>query len=259
MKTRTLQSGRTISVHDNRGLYKRCRCARRSWSTRPHNWTFSLKWLTTLHRFPLDKAVGRHVGPREDAKREADRLRTLIRDGKSPFGTQTPETPSALTFDAFGKLWHERARATTSPTQRKNDTILLRRLGNLPVGDGRLGDRPIGRTTEDDLEAGFLHVTSLAASTQNKLRQTLIHLQTWGVEKGYLSRPWSAFSKRNPVLRRKKGARRERRLAPGEETRLLQYAKRRRDCWSLAGRYRTSRSCWATRTRRRLLSTSTPR
>ena len=224
MKTRTLSGGRTIAVHDNRGLYKRCRCARRSWSTCPHSWTFSFKWRDTLHRFPLDRAVGRHVGPREDAKREADRLRTLIRDGKSPFTTSTPETPSALTFDAFGALWHERARAATSPTQRKNDTILLRRLGNLTVGDGRLGDRPIGRITEDDLETAFLQVASLAHSTQNKLRQTLIHLQTWGVEKGYLQRAWSAFSKRNPILKRKKGARRERRLLPGEEDRLREHA-----------------------------------
>ena len=148
----------------------------------------------------------------------------LIRDGKSPFTTSTPETPSALTFDAFGALWHERARAATSPTQRKNDTILLRRLGNLTVGDGRLGDRPIGRITEDDLETAFLQVASLAHSTQNKLRQTLIHLQTWGVENGYLQRAWSAFSKRNPILKRKKGARRERRLLPGEEDRLREHA-----------------------------------
>ena len=233
MKTRTLQSGRTIAVHDNRGLYKRCACARRKWSSCLHSWTLAFKWQGTLHRLPLDRAVGRHVSSREDAKREADRLRTLIRDGKSPLGTPTAETPSALTFEQFGALWLERARVATSEAQQANDRAQLRRLGGLTIDGERLGDRPIGRITEDDLETAFVHVAHLAASTQNKLRQALLHLQRFGTRKGYLTRSWLTA---DSELKRKKGARRERRLepdelapdgsvrVPGEERRLLAHA-----------------------------------
>ena len=69
-----------------------------------------------------------------------------------------------------------------------------------------------------------MQVAHLAASTHNKLRQALLHLQRWGLKKSYLARPWSDFAKDNPILRRKKGARRERRLNPGEEAALLAHA-----------------------------------
>ena len=129
MRTRTLSTGRTIVVHDNGGLVKRCRCARRKWSTCPHSWTFSFKWRDTHYRFPLDRYSDHHVSSRDDAKQEADRLRTSIRGGTFPPQSDTEHSPAALTFDAFGDLWLERARGSTSETQRRNDRILLRRLG----------------------------------------------------------------------------------------------------------------------------------
>ena len=233
MRTRTLSTGRTIVVHDNGGLVKRCRCARRKWSTCPHSWTFSFKWRDTHYRFPLDRYSDHHVSSRDDAKQEADRLRTSIRGGTFPPQSDTVHSPAALTFDAFGDLWLERARGSTSETQRRNDRILLRRVGNLCLGDDRLGNRLIGRITEDDLETAFAQLASLAASTFNKHRQTILHLQRWGLKKGYLTRSWlSAESD----IKRKKGAKRERRLVPdevdaqdnvtvpGEERRLLDHA-----------------------------------
>lgn len=237
MKTRTLSNGRSVHVHDNRGLRKRCECPRRKWSSCPHSWAFNFAYRGKSYRFPLDRYSEHHIAGRDEAKREADRLRTAIREGRFPPASAVVDSPTALTFDQFGELWRTRARVATSPTQRTNDAILLRRLGNLRLDDARLGDRPIGRITEDDLEMGFVQVSDLAHSTQNKLRQTLLHLQDWGLEKGYLLRPWSAFSKKNPILRRKQGARRERRLTPdqldqttgavaeaGEERRLLAHA-----------------------------------
>jgi integrase len=165
--------------------------------------------------------VGPHGASRDDAKQEADQLRTLIPDGQFPFDTPKTATPSALTFDAFALLWQDRARVVTSETQRKSDLILLRRLGNLMVYYERLLDRLIGRLTEDDFQTAFLQVGDLPASTHNKLRQTLIHLQRWGVKKGDLSSVWLTP---DSDLKRKNGARRERRLNPDEEAALLQHA-----------------------------------
>ena len=232
MKTRTLSTGRTVAVHDNGGLRKRCRCARRKWSTCPHSWTFNFTWRETSYRFPLDRYSDHRLVSRDEAKHEADRLRMLIRGGTFPPVSEAESSPTALTFDAFGDLWNERARLATTEVQQRNDRILLRRLGNLHIGDDRLGDRTIGRITEDDLETAFRGLATLAASTFNKHRQTILHLQRWGVKKGYLTHSWlSAESD----IKRKKGAKRERRLVPdeidhgrvtvpGEERRLLDHA-----------------------------------
>jgi integrase len=96
-----------------------------------------------------------------------------------------------------------------------------------------LKDRLIGRLTEDDLERAFDNLADLAGATWNKYRQTVRHLQRWGIRKGYLARPWLT---EESDVQRKKGARRTRRLIPdvldaegnvkepGEERRLLTHA-----------------------------------
>jgi integrase len=99
-----------------------------------------------------------------------------------------------------------------------------------------LADTPIGAITADDIETVFKRLTG-EASTMNKRRQTIIHLQRWAVKKGYLVRPWIVFGKdSDTTVKRKKGARRDRRLIadvvdadgkvtePGEERRLLTVA-----------------------------------
>ena len=233
MKTRTLPTGRSVRVHDNGGLYKRCQCARRQWSSCPHSWHLAFKWAGVLHRFPLDRAVGRHVGDRTEARREADKVRTAIREGRSPVEQRPAETPGALTFDQFGVVWRERARSTVSLGQQRNDVSILKRLGGLAIGDTRLGDRPIGAITEDDLEMAFAQLNTLSGSSWNKYRQCLVSVQKWGQRKGYLTRPWLS---EDTEIGRKRGGKRERRLVPdelhpngtvripGEERRLLQRA-----------------------------------
>jgi integrase len=232
MKTRTLASGRSVTVHRNDGLRKRCSCPRRMWPKCPDSWHFSFKWKDAHHRFPLDRYANRHVVSKDDARAEADRLRAAIRDGHfPPAPPDTPSAPSGLTFSAFADLWRTRAREQQSDTQRKNDQGIITRLCALDVAPGeRLGDRLIGRVTEDDLETAFQHLNTLAAATQNKYLQVLLHLQRWGARKGYLTRRWLS---EETDIKRQRGARRQRRLepdvvdekgriqTPGEERRLL--------------------------------------
>ena len=69
MKTRTLRSGRTVAVRDNRGLYKRCSCARRKWSSCSHSYVASFKWQGRLHRVTLEDGALRKAICRAPARR----------------------------------------------------------------------------------------------------------------------------------------------------------------------------------------------
>ena len=235
MRTRQLQDGRRVSVHTNGGVTKRCRCSRRSWAGCPHSWHLNFKWQGVNHRFPLDRVVGRHVATKDEARHEADVLRAAIRAGTFPPKASPVTTPGDFTFDVFGAKWLDyRERAGVSQTQRTNETSILGKLVNLTVQGQRLGDVLIGALTEVDFEEAFTAFTDLAASTWNKRRQALLHLQRFGLRKGFLAHPWLSA---DTDLKRKKGARRERRLIsdvldektgqvviPGEERRLLEHA-----------------------------------
>ena len=169
IKTRTLQNGRTVTVHRNDGLRKRCECPRRAWPKCPHSWHFSFKWRGVHHRFPLDQHCSQHIVSKNDARAESDRLRAGIREGRFPLTTPTSSAPaeaSALTFEQFAKHWRERGRGEATDTQKANEATACTRLGALRVGPNeRLGDRAIGRITEDDLETAFGQLRKLAAST----------------------------------------------------------------------------------------------
>lgn len=91
--------------------------------------------------------------------------------------------------------------------------MLKRIVAFVPAGaDVPLGDLPIGRITEDVIEA-FLQALRprFAASTRNKYLQTWKAMSKWGRRKGYLLRPWLDDTSE---LTREKGARRTRRLLP---------------------------------------------
>jgi integrase len=237
MKTRTLKSGRTVALHDNNGLRKRCGCPRRKWASCSHPWHFSFKWKDTHHRFPLDKYAEHPIRTKDDARTEAERLRIAIRGGNFPpvsVNSSVAATAADLTFETFGEKWREHGRADQSDSQKANEKAYLKQLCVLKVSDAAtLGQFPIGRITEDDVETAFQALTTLAGSTWNKYRQVIIGMQRWGTKKGYLMRPWLSA---DSAIERKRNARRARRLVPdlfdekgklvqpGEERRLLDKA-----------------------------------
>ena len=135
----------------------------------------------------------------------------------------------------FANKWLTSARANRSENEQLNDQGMVRRLSKLTLTAGTLGQQSIGLLTVDDWETAFRQLQTLAASTKNKYRQAVLTMQDWGVEKGYLTRPWltGKVIKKGGTVARQKGARRDRRLipdvldpqgkikTPGEERRLM--------------------------------------
>jgi integrase len=246
-RQRRLKSGKAITVERRDGVRKRCDCPKRQQATCDHPWFFAFKWQDTHYRFPLGRpftwkgqplrcpAEGA-VKSRDEAKNEADRLRTAIRNGHfPPVAKPTAATPSDVTFETFSEKFRERARATdpnVGDSTRAQDAAIHISLCKMLIGGERFGARLIGAITEDDWEAAFGQLT-LAASSWNKYRNYLRMLQAWGVKKGYLVRPWVSEDNETIRHRSEKGDKRERRLLPdvvdstgklktsGEEKRLL--------------------------------------
>ena len=110
MRTRTLPSGRSVTVRDNGGLKKRCRCPRRQWSKCQHPWHFGFAHNGREWRYSLDKIASLRREPKPGAKSDAlalaDRLRGEIRSGIDPVAPPAPVLPSTeLTFGDICDLY----------------------------------------------------------------------------------------------------------------------------------------------------------
>lgn len=229
-----------MARHQNHGLRKTCDCPRRSWPKCRHSWylNFKPKGVGPHYRISLDKHAGKHLERKEDARAEAERIKTAIRDGLFRVATVTSPAPVAaqdITFSAFVKTYTERVLEPSGNVTWASDAARLRQAEAfaLPAG-GTLGGRAIGAVTADDVEAFVqsLRAAGRAASSRNHTIQNLKAAFRWAARKGYLSK--------NPLadaeLRREKSARRVRRLVPdvfdkdgnlktpGEERRLLAVA-----------------------------------
>ncbi|MEO8076311.1 MAG: hypothetical protein ABI818_08300, partial [Acidobacteriota bacterium] len=151
------------------------------------------------YRFSLDAEFIGHVGSKSEAEKIAATLRTAIDAG------------------TFERVAERRAR--------EDDRALLATVQAHRAADGRrLGEWLLAAITEDALEA--VHTAQRAAgravSTLNHLVQVVTASFRWAARKGCLDRsPISADSS----LTRGKVAKRERRLAPDEETALLAAAE----------------------------------
>lgn len=167
MRTRTLNSGRTVAVHDNKGLRKRCGCPRRTWLRCPHPWHFAFKWgVVRRDSSGPVPAPGGGVG-RDAGRPHVPHLRGPLASGRDP----------------QRHAGRNRRRAAARAVRRRRRARWL-------------AGRPSHR--EDTWEAAFTtlaattgrHGRPAAGSTWNKYRALLLALQRWGLRKGYLLRPW---------------------------------------------------------------------
>jgi integrase len=201
----------------------------------------------SAYRLSLDVQLGTHLVTKEEAKREADRIRGEIRAGTFVRASErrkaapvTPVTPDGITLEAFTATFLERVSQVRDRNKSwTNDRCIFSQVAAFGLPDGsRLGDKPLGSITEDDLEAvlAALKAKGRAASTRNQYVQLLKASFRWATKKGYLTRnPISEDS----AIRRARIAQRSRRLAPdvfdragklkesGEERRLLAAASPR--------------------------------
>jgi integrase len=254
------QGKRKVVRHNSAGLRKVCGCPRRQWSRCNHPWHFNFKWRGDRYRFSLERRVerlvqvskngksvwtrdrmtlGELIGGKEDAKVEADRLRTAIRNREIQQMTPVSEpiTADANTLKQVAELFLERF----TPPKARDRAAWARdaraRMGNITgyafPNEQILGEKQIGAVTEDDLEVFIVALRAKrSASTKNHHVQLLNQLFRWAVKKGYLER--------NPIsddsgIKREKPASRERRLADDEEPRLLAAAHPRLQRLIIAG------------------------
>jgi hypothetical protein len=181
VNVRRLASGKSVAVHSNQGLRKRCACGRRRWTGCDHDWHFSFKWAGTHHRMTLETATGTRIKAKADALAAADALRAAIRAGTFQRPTAAPApappvgAPGELTFRAYADTWLERARdgkVVNAPSERS----YIGRLCVVALGDGEtLGERAIGRITEDDIESAMeaVRARGLSASSRNHYLQAV--------------------------------------------------------------------------------------
>ena len=216
--------------HRNDGLRKLCKCRRSSWPKCRHPWHFSFQWKGERRRLSLDRYVGHALRSKGDAERAADTVRTAIRDGvfSAVARPVQPQTADALAFDAYADIFLERYSKARQKASWQTDRSMLKWITAFALpGGGRLGEKPIGAVTEDDIETCLhdLRSRGRAASTRNHYLQTFKALSNWGLKKGYLARPWIG-----PLtdLKREKHAKRGRRLQPDEEPGL--HRSRRPGC-----------------------------
>jgi integrase len=228
--------------HRNNGIRKICECSRRNWSKCAHSWYFNFKPRGgQAYQFSLDVEINDHLATKEDAKREADRIRTEIRAGtfvraaeRQWAAATAPAVPGDTTVKTFATTYTGRVSEVRERNESwKNDQYMFAQLAAFTLPDGTiLGDKALAAVTEDDLEAFLVHLRAIgrAASTRNQYVQLLKASFRWATKKGYLTRnPISEDS----ALKRVKVAQRNRRLAPdvvdkhgklleaGEERRLL--------------------------------------
>ena len=194
------------------GLYKICKHKARERDRCSHPWWGSFHHRGRLHRASLGKWANREIHTKTEAAAVLDQMRDAIRKGTFTHGPST-----ALTFDAFANLYQQRYVADKQ--LRSADTIdyrlrlLRRRFGSRQLSEIRLGDI-------EDLRAD-LRAAGKRPATINRYLALLRGMLNWAVLRGDLDdTPFRKGSQAAVKLERENN-RRDRRLAPDEEAKLL--------------------------------------
>ncbi len=224
--------------HRNERLRKHCDCPRRKWPKCPHAWHMNYTPRGGRgYRFSLDVEVGEHIESLTEAKIAANKIKTEIDAGtfvrKSERLNAVPAPPTtseATTLEVFGKKYAELAtpkKARDREAWQQEMLGKVRKVSAFVLSDGtRFGEKPIGAVTEDDFERFLtdLRAKGRSASNRNQYVQLFTAMSRWAAKKGYVAK---AAIGPDTDLRREKPARRNRRLEPGEEQRLLAVAPAR--------------------------------
>ena len=182
-----------MAKHRNRGLRKRCECPRKNWAKCAHPWHFNFKWNGEHYRFSLDREVGHPITNKSDAEKEADRLRTAIREGR--FRQQEVEPPRGealppggeLTFRQFAEEWKKlrgwqlvNAKDNEHRIKKVNAFLLP---GPVPVA---FGDKRLSCITTNDIEVfrAARKAEGLSSVTVNHDLKLLRKMFNWGIRKG---------------------------------------------------------------------------
>ena len=229
--------------HRNDGLRKYCDCARRNWAKCPHAWQFNFQWNGTLHRFSMNRHLGRRITSKTEAETEAERLRLAIKDGTFNHVPDPPPPTDQPTFATVAAQYAERH------TQRhlKERTLLAHTYSNaflatvtVPGVDGRrvsFTEKIFDQITTDDVERAIEAKSAKTTTTDskgrvrpvggkyaaNRLHAYLRALWNWAIRKGYIDHtPFARAGQ--PTMKTFREHPRDRRLEGDEEKRLFDAA-----------------------------------
>src|SRR5262245_23882830 len=128
----------TVARHTNRGLRKRCDCARSRWSKCEHPWHFNYTWLGKHYRLCLDRHLRRRLMDRDEAEREARKLKTAIEEGA--FGKDLPAA-ERLTLKQLLEAYVKDYVTPERPRSLKNTNYqvesIARTIVELPTAEPR--------------------------------------------------------------------------------------------------------------------------
>jgi hypothetical protein len=155
-----MEGTRKRTRHQNFGLRKACSCPRRRWAKCPHSWHINFKPRHGEgYRFSLDAYFGRHIGSKEEAKKEAENIRVAIRAGTFQLRTGQPPEPVTAdeqTLKTVAALFLERFTPPKARDRAASARDAKARLGTVAAfkltDEQTLCEKPIGAITEDDLE-----------------------------------------------------------------------------------------------------------
>jgi hypothetical protein len=198
-----------MTKHRNRGLRKRCGCPRKNWPKCPHPWHFNFKWNGEHYRFSLDREVGHPITSKTDAEKEADRIRTAIREGR--FRQQhvvelVARSANTLTFRQFAEIW--KAKRGGELVRPKDNDYRIEKVKAFVLSGPQptaFGDKPLSSITTDDIEAfrESRKAEGLSAVTANHDLKLLRKMFNWGIRKGYMERtPFKVGSESAITLQR---------------------------------------------------------
>lgn len=230
--------------HD--GVRKICDCPRRRWPRCQHPWHFNFRWKSEDYRFSLERRIGRitrtengkwrrdlatlgeQIISKTDADAEADRLRAAIRSGE----LQDVERPKreTMTLAELFKLYIQRDVRTRRPHAERlclsmTNTIVRTIVPRPSGGSVALGEWPVASIITSTIER-FREIRRAKGNSGGTINALLYHISAafnWAIRTGYLDE--TPFRRGALALIRKdRIVRRDRRLHPGEEQRLLNAA-----------------------------------
>ena len=257
------------SYRSLKGLFKRCRCARRSWEGCSHPWFFTIQARPAAGGPSIRDRGCLHTAN----KKEADAKRTEI-EAQMKAGTYVPkkrvepqagptvnESPSFGTVaDFYLKQYMEAeitrkrsgARRKLSDSAIAHHHSVVKFLGTVVVPPGvPFTDKPFRLITQEDIELALAAKRQPSTTTitrgdhtwprasggdvaANRMHAHLSSIWSWATarKRGYATQtPFRDGEKVPDELRKTKERGRDRRLRPGEEEALLQHAgPHLRDC-----------------------------
>ena len=208
----------------NDGVRKICKCARKRWSECEHSWYLNFQWKGQHYRFSLDRELNKRIDSKTDAEGEAERLKTLIRDGKFRVGAPALES---LTLEKLFTEYHRRylqihRKATEANTKSQINVISRTLLPHPTRGDLAFGQWLVTDIATDTIEQ-YREMRRAAPVAANRDLALLGAMFRWGSSKKRRLVSDNPFRDGDQAAIRgiSKRTERSRRLEAGEGDRLL--------------------------------------